>query len=128
MSTWRPAGRRPSRAYKRSTRSGSRQRATNSPPRRSGRRRILKRISLGAVLAGAGALAVLAGSASAQKGDIGIYNGQPVKDSGIKLSAWGSGSAVESAENSFQGPNAIKVTTHGRYQGARIILVSPLDL
>lgn len=95
---------------------------------RSGRRGVVRRTNLGGAFFGAGALVVLAASASAQKSDISIYNGQPAKESGIRLGAWGSGVAVESTENSYAGPNVIKITTHGRYQGARIMLDSPLDL
>lgn len=88
----------------------------------------MKRLNLGVTLAGAGVLALMASSALAQKGEVGIYNGQPVKDSGIRLAGWGSGSATETKEDSFNGPTAIKVITHGRFQGARIILDSPIDL
>jgi hypothetical protein len=74
------------------------------------------------------ASALLAVSAQAQKADAPIYSGQSVKEHGIKLGGWGSGSALESEENSFAGPNVIKVTTHGPYQGARLTLDKPLDI
>lgn len=56
-----------------------------------------------------------------------LYRGEG--DSGnIALSSWGSGKAEPTTENVLLGDAAIKVTTHGMYQGGRIDFKSPVDL
>lgn len=73
----------------------------------------------------------IAGSARAQApapGEIDIYTGDPVRQSGIKLSTWGSGEAVQDTDHVFIGSASIKIATHGAYQGARLELSKPVDL
>jgi FOG: PKD repeat len=46
----------------------------------------------------------------------------------VTLSGWGSGRAEETKENVLVGDSAIRVTTQGLYQGARIDFKNPVDL
>lgn len=62
------------------------------------------------------------------RADIALYEGQTPQASGLKLLPWGSGEATDSTEYVFTGIKSIKVKTHGRYQGARLVLERPLDL
>jgi hypothetical protein len=78
-------------------------------------------------LLSAGAFLAL-GAVSAAAQEAGIYKGDSLAQSGISASSWGSGFALESGEQVFTGAKSIKVTTHGLYQGARLILQSPLNL
>ncbi len=78
------------------------------------------------LLAGAGSL-VLA-LAAGVRADVVIYHGQPAQASGLKLQSWGSGEAADSEEYIFTGVKSIKVKTHGRYQGARLILDKPASI
>jgi len=82
------------------------------------------------LLVGAGALLALAAATGAYaQGNGGrIYRGEAAQQAGIKLMAWGSGEARETDEAVFIGGHSIKITTHGRYQGARIVLQNPVDL
>lgn len=84
-------------------------------------------------LFGAGALAALLvptpGRAQATaRNEIGIYKGDPPAQDGIALKSWGSGEAKESEEFIYTGSKSIRVTTQGRYQGARLVLQKPVDL
>ncbi len=79
----------------------------------------------------AGALALAAGMSRAQKnqaGEIRIYKGEPAMTAGMGLLPWGSGEAKETEEHVFIGSKGVKITTHGRYQGARIVMPAPADL
>jgi hypothetical protein len=80
-------------------------------------------VATGALLV-AGSVALKAQNAS----DLRVYKGESVAQVGVRLLPWGSGDAVESEEKVFVGNKSIKVTTHGRYQGARLVLQNPLDL
>lgn len=57
-----------------------------------------------------------------------LYRGESIASSNIRLASWGSGRAEESKENVLSGDTAIKVTTHGLYQGARLDFKNPIDL
>jgi hypothetical protein len=78
-------------------------------------------------LIGAGLL-TLAAAVPAQQGTQAIYSGQPLTQSGMKVASWGSGLAVESTEAVYSGANSLKLTTHGRFQGARLVLPAPMDV
>jgi hypothetical protein len=78
------------------------------------------------LLAGAGSLAL--GLLSHARADVVIYQGQPAQSSGLKLQSWGSGEAADTEEYVFTGVKSIKVKTHGRYQGARLVLSKPADV
>jgi hypothetical protein len=69
-----------------------------------------------------------AGLCGAQAGDVSIYKGETPSQVGIVLSSWGSGDARESEDFAYVGNKSIKVITHGRYQGARLVLNKPVDL
>ncbi|NUQ71070.1 MAG: PKD domain-containing protein [Chthonomonadales bacterium] len=87
----------------------------------------MKRISRPIMTTAALSLAVaLLGTASSA--DVTIFQGQTQQSSGLKLLPWGSGSAEPSERYVFTGVNSIKVRTHGRYQGARLILDKPVPL
>lgn len=79
-------------------------------------------------LLSSGVLAFGALSTARGQGTLKIYAGQPVKESGIQLGSWGSGEATESEAKVFDGSRSLKIVTHGRFQGARIILPAPMDM
>jgi hypothetical protein len=55
-----------------------------------------------------------------------LYRGEG-NSGNIRLSSWGSGLAEPTADNVLLGDAAIKVTTHGLYQGGRIDFKEPVD-
>ncbi|MCS6776590.1 MAG: PKD domain-containing protein [Chloroherpetonaceae bacterium] len=57
-----------------------------------------------------------------------IYRGGPAQESGIQLASWGSGTVVEDPQRPYSGSRSLRVTTHGSYQGARMILNAPINL
>ena len=86
-------------------------------------------IRIGAAATAALGLLVVAATLKAQgPGEMRVYKGEPVQQVGLSLLPWGSGDARESEEKVYLGSKSIKVTTHGRYQGARLVLQNPLDL
>lgn len=56
-----------------------------------------------------------------------LYRGEG-NSGNIRLASWGSGIAEATADNVLLGDAAIKVTTHGLYQGGRIDFREPVDL
>src|SRR5689334_12396530 len=71
------------------------------------------------------AVATVAGISRAQEdqaGEVRIYKGEPAMSAGMGLLPWGSGEVKETEEHVFIGSKGIKITTHGRYQGARIVM------
>ncbi len=76
----------------------------------------------------AGAGAVAFASAGVVRADVVIYQGQPAQTSGLKLQSWGSGEASDTEEYVFTGVKSLKVKTHGRYQGARLVLGKPASV
>src|SRR5262245_17131180 len=74
-------------------------------------------------------LALTAAGAWAQQGkEVRIYDGQSLKQTGLTLMPWGSGEAKETAEYVYAGGSSIRIMTHGRYQGARVVFQNPIDL
>jgi hypothetical protein len=58
-----------------------------------------------------------------------IYDGLPGAQSGLALSTWGGGTVEDSGEIGYgKGGHAVKVTTYGLYQGAKIAFKKPVDL
>lgn len=58
-----------------------------------------------------------------------IYDGLPGAQSGLSLSTWGGGAVEDSGEIGYgKGGHAVKVTTYGLYQGAKIGFKNPVDL
>src|SRR5438552_2367612 len=86
-------------------------------------------IGAGAAVAALAALAA-APRLDAMRGfdDVRFYNGQSPTQAGMTLMSWGSGDAKESEEHIFTGSRSIKITTQGRYQGARLVYKTPLDI
>jgi hypothetical protein len=74
------------------------------------------------------AIAAPAMRCQAQGGATDLLKGETLQQAGISIGAWGSGEAKSSGDYVYTGSQSIKITTHGRYQGARIILDKPLDL
>lgn len=60
--------------------------------------------------------------------DINIYKGEPLAQTGITLSPWGSGEIAEVTDITYTGGKALKMVTHGRYQGARLLFTKPVDI
>lgn len=67
-------------------------------------------------------------AAYGQMAEVPIYKGEPLKQASLRATSWGSGEVKDATDNVFTGSNSIKVTTHGFYQGARLILGSPVNL
>ena len=66
---------------------------------------------------------------SSQSNETVIYDGAAGAKSGLTLSTWGGGTVEDSGEMGYgKGGHAVKVTTHGLYQGARITFNNPIDL
>ncbi|MFM7321744.1 MAG: PKD domain-containing protein [Armatimonadota bacterium] len=83
---------------------------------------------LGMVAVGAGSsLAVRANQDGAPAVSFTLYRGEG-NSGNVRLSSWGSGSAVPTSDNVLLGDAAIKVTTHGMFQGGRIDFKEPVDL
>lgn len=83
---------------------------------------------LGVAVAGWGSsLAVRAHQDGAPAVSFTLYRGEG-NSGNIRLSSWGSGSAVPTTDNVLLGDAAIKVTTHGMFQGGRIDFKEPVDL
>jgi len=66
--------------------------------------------------------------AAAATGDVYIYNGALVSQSGIRLGAWGSGRAIESKEHILAGSASVKVIAQGLYCGGRLDFAQPVPL
>ena len=71
--------------------------------------------------------------AAAQEGgtkavSLSVFRGEVGGDTNIRLGSWGSGAAEASKDAVLVGTNAIKVTTTGMYQGARLDFATPVDL
>jgi hypothetical protein len=66
------------------------------------------------------------GRANAQ-GEVRLYAGEPLGN-GVSALPWGSGEARQSEEHVLMGSNSLKIVTHGRYQGARLVLTNPLSV
>ncbi len=73
-------------------------------------------------------LAAYAIPSLAQAGEVPIYKGEPFQQGGLQAGSWGSGEVKATTDFVYTGSNSIKVTTHGRYQGARLLLGKPTDL
>lgn len=63
-----------------------------------------------------------------QRTEIPIYKGDPSQQAGIALMPWGSGDARDSEEYIRTGSRSIRITSHGAYQGAQLVLRKPVDL
>jgi hypothetical protein len=57
-----------------------------------------------------------------------LFRGDVGPQSNVVISGWGSGTAEPARDVALVGSNAIKVTTMGMYQGARLDFKQPIDL
>lgn len=87
----------------------------------------MKGIARWMLMAGAGGVAFGLMGISV-RADVIIYQGQPAQSAGLKMQSWGSGEAKDTEEYVFTGVRSIKVKTHGRYQGARLVLDKPASV
>jgi len=72
------------------------------------------------------AIAALAGAATA---NVTLYGaGRVVKDQGITLKSWGSGSIAETDETALEGTTSVRVTTRNYFQGGVLEFGKPFDL
>jgi len=85
---------------------------------------------LGRSIAALGAAALVAAAAgrAAAVPSITLYRGEPAAASGLQLSGWGSGEALDTSAEAFSGSNSIKLTTEGYYAGGRLIFQNPIDI
>jgi hypothetical protein len=60
--------------------------------------------------------------------EITLFKGDPIRDTGITLGGWGSGSAEESSERTYVGTRSIKIATNGLHEGGRIDFKNPIEL
>lgn len=65
---------------------------------------------------------------SAQSGGLTLYRGEPKSESGVTFAGWGSGTVEEDKDVYYSGSESLKITTHGQFQGASIVLPQPVDL
>ena len=73
-------------------------------------------------------IAVLCLITNAALAEITLFKGEPVRNTGMTISGWGSGIATEASDRVFTGRVSIKVSTQGLHQGARIDFKNPVDL
>lgn len=66
--------------------------------------------------------------ATAQTEPVLYAPGRLIKDQGITLKAWGSGTAVESDETGYEGTNSIRISSRNYFQGGIVNLGQPKDL
>lgn len=66
--------------------------------------------------------------AVAQPGEALLYNGEALPQSGLTLAKWGSGDAQDTTEVALSNSHALKVTTQGLYQGAKVVFNTPAAL
>jgi hypothetical protein len=58
----------------------------------------------------------------------GIYNGQPLANSGGSIVSWGGGKIEETGETSLAGGRSLKIETNNMFQGGVLKLGAPSDL
>lgn len=54
--------------------------------------------------------------------------GQGIKDQGISVRGWGSGSVAETDEVAYEGTTSVRISTRNYFQGGRILFDRPVDL
>lgn len=79
--------------------------------------------SIGAI----GLLVGLAAMAGAQGTP--VYSaGRSIKDQGISVRPWGSGTIAETDEMAFEGTTSVRVSARNYFQGGRMVFARPIDL
>ncbi|MCX7800541.1 MAG: PKD domain-containing protein [Fimbriimonadales bacterium] len=73
-------------------------------------------------------MASLAAAGLAQFGPVLYAPGRTIKDQGISLKSWGSGTIAETDEAAYEGTNSIRISTRNYFQGGIIQLEKPVDL
>lgn len=76
----------------------------------------------------AAALCLTAASRAQAPVTIALFRGDAGDESNIRLGAWGSGRAEADTQRALIGNAAIRITTNGLYQGARLDFKNPIDL
>lgn len=62
-------------------------------------------------------------------GPISLYMpNRTVKDQGIALKAWGSGTIAETDEAAYEGTQSVRISTRNYFQGGRMVMSTPVDL
>lgn len=74
------------------------------------------------------AAAMLLMAAQADARSVRLYAGEPLGSVGIKVSAWGSGSAKQSSDPGPTGTNSIEMDTSNLYSGAFITFDKPVEI
>lgn len=69
----------------------------------------------------------VSGSALAQSAIL-YQPARTVKDQGLSIKPWGSGTISETDETAFQGTNSIRVSTHNFFQGGILNFGNPVDM
>lgn len=64
-------------------------------------------------------------AAAALPGETLLYNGEALPQSGLTLAKWGGGDAQDTTEIALSNSHALKVTTQGLYQGAKVTFNTP---
>ena len=67
------------------------------------------------------------GSAFAQSAVL-YQPARDIKDQGLSLKAWGSGTISETDETAFQGTHSVRISTHNFFQGGILGFSNPMDL
>lgn len=60
--------------------------------------------------------------------EIALFKGEPVYATGITISGWGSGTALEAGDRCYEGSRSIRVNTQGLHQGGCINFKTPIDI
>lgn len=69
----------------------------------------------------------VSGSAMAQSAVL-YQPARGVKDQGLSIRSWGSGTISETDETAFQGTHSVRISTHNYFQGGILGFASPIDL
>ncbi|MEN6521776.1 MAG: PKD domain-containing protein [Armatimonadota bacterium] len=65
---------------------------------------------------------------SAATADVMLFNGDTVRNTGMKIAGWGSGSAVEATDHVYTANRCIKIKSEGYHEGGYIVLKDPIDI
>ncbi|CAN5399702.1 hypothetical protein BH11ARM2_BH11ARM2_11070 [soil metagenome] len=74
------------------------------------------------------AATMVAGSALAQSGEVIYTPVQSIKDQGITVKGWGSGTMSETDEVAYEGTDSLRFSTRNYFQGGLLMLSKPVNL
>ena len=69
----------------------------------------------------------VSGSALAQTAVL-YQPARDIKDQGLTIRSWGSGTISETDEMAYQGNHSVRISTHNYFQGGILGFASPVDL